>query len=145
MVIRTKRQARAVIGTNWRGRTRREDERVMVTSGKISSTARCSGAVISGRTFSTARCSRAVISGRTFSTARCSRGHIGEDILDGRICKTGKRPGGRTRPLRCCAIRGLSSDSRALRDVEVIRSSISSLVSRFSWHGCVISASWAFV
>ena len=39
------------------------------------------------------------------------------------------RPGGRTRPLRCFAIRGLSSDSRALRDVEVIRSSISSLVS----------------
>ena len=100
MVIRTKRQARAVIGTNWRGRTRREDERVMVTSGKISSTARCSGGC-----------------------------HIGEDILDGRICKTGKRPGGRTRPLRCCAIRGLSSDSRALRDVEVIRSSISSLMS----------------
>ena len=54
MVIRTKRQARAVIGTNWRGRTRRDDERVMVTSGKISSTARCSRAVISGRTFSTA-------------------------------------------------------------------------------------------
>ena len=100
MVIRTKRQARAVIGTNWRGRTRREDERVMVTSGKISSTARCSGGC-----------------------------HIGEDILDGRICKTGKRPGGRTRPLRCFAIRGLSSDSRALRDVEVIRSSISSLMS----------------
>ena len=99
MVIRTKRQARAVIGTNWRGRTRREDERVMVTSGKISSTARCSGGC-----------------------------HIGEDILDGRICKTGKRPGGRTRPLRCFAIRGLSSDSLALRDVEVIRSSISSLV-----------------
>ena len=73
MVIRTKRQARAVIGTNWRGRTRREDERVMVTSGKISSTARCSGAVISGRTFSTARCSRAVISGRTFSTAGYAR------------------------------------------------------------------------
>ena len=60
MVIRTKRQARAVIGTNWRGRTRREDERVMVTSGKISSTARCS--------------------------VGC---HIGEDILDGKICKTG--------------------------------------------------------
>ena len=100
MVIRTKRQARAVIGTNWRGRTRREDERVMVTSGKISSTARCSGGC-----------------------------HIGEDILDGRICKTGKGPGGRTRPLRCFAIRGLSSDSRALRDVEVIRSSISSLMS----------------
>ena len=39
------------------------------------------------------------------------------------------RPGGRTRPLRCFAIRGLSSDSLALRDVEVIRSSISSLVS----------------
>ena len=55
--------------------------------------------------------------------------HIGEDILDGRICKTGKRPGGRTRPHRCFAIRGLSSDSRALRDVEVIRSSISSLMS----------------
>ena len=100
MVIRTKRQARAVIGTNWRGRTRREDERVMVTSGKISSTARCSGGC-----------------------------HIGEDSLDGRICKTGKRPGGRTRPLRCFAIRGLSSDSLALRDVEVIRSSISSLMS----------------
>ena len=100
MVIRTKRQARAVIGTNWRGRTRREDERVMVTSGKISSTARCSGGC-----------------------------HIGEDILDGRICKTGKRPGGRTRPLRCFAIRGLSSDSLALRDVEVIRSSIYSLMS----------------
>ena len=116
MVIRTKRQARAVIGTNWRGRTRREDERVMVTSGKISSTARCSGGC-----------------------------HIGEDILDGRICKTGKRPGGRTRPHRCLAIRGLSSDYLALRDMEVIRSSISSLVSRFSWHGCVISASWAFV
>ena len=41
----------------------------------------------------------------------------------------GKRPGGRTRPLRCFAIRGLSSDSLALRDVEVIRSSIASLVS----------------
>ena len=39
------------------------------------------------------------------------------------------RPGGRTRPLRCFAIRGLSSDSLALRDVEVIRSSISSLMS----------------
>ena len=100
MVIRTKRQARAVIGTNWRGRTRREDERVMVTSGKISSTARCSRAVISGRTFSTAGYAR--------------RGSDRE---------------GRTRPHRCFAIRGLSSDSLALRDVEVIRSSISSLVS----------------
>ena len=39
------------------------------------------------------------------------------------------RPGGRTRPLRCFAIRGLSSDSLALRDMEVIRSSISSLMS----------------
>ena len=39
------------------------------------------------------------------------------------------RPGGRTRPLRCFAIRGLSSDSLALRDVEVIGSSISSLMS----------------
>ena len=42
---------------------------------------------------------------------------------------TWMRPGGRTRPLRCFAIRGLSSDFLALRDVEVIRSSISSLVS----------------
>ena len=131
MVIRTKRQARAVIGTNWRGRTRREDERVMVTSGKISSTARCSGGCHIGED---------ILDGKMLEGC-----HIGEDILDGRICKTGKRPGGRTRPLRCFAIRGLSSDSRALRDMEVIRSSISSLVSRFFWHGCVISASWAFV
>ena len=55
------------------------------------------------------------------------------------------RPGGRTRPLRCFAIRGLSSDSRALRDVEVIRSSISSLVSMALLHGCMISFSWACI
>ena len=39
------------------------------------------------------------------------------------------RPGGRSRPHRCFAIRGLSSDSLVLRDVEVIRSSIFSLMS----------------
>ena len=36
--------------------------------------------------------------------------------------------------LRCFAIRVLSSDSRAQRDMEVIRSSISFLVSRFYWY-----------
>ena len=59
-----------------------------------------------GKTFSTKGCARTVTSGRTFSSALYIRS------------VAWMRPGGRTRPLRCFAIRGLSSASLALRHVD---------------------------